>query len=173
VIACSDGYARLYDVRHPLLALTLDVGNLSEACSAFDLAYPNGVPSADIYLLPFKLTKTQLYTAIFTSSESREQIKLWDVRARTVKYELSTGNNSVENLAWDPTRNTLYATTECKYIDRMGNHHGYRNAKVPKVPNITARITSAICLMLQIVESVSPPSSYLLSREAGHRSRRL
>jgi hypothetical protein len=51
-----------------------------------------------------------------------------------VKYELSTGNNSVENLAWDPTRNALYATTECKYIDRMGNHHGYRKAKVRKVP---------------------------------------
>jgi hypothetical protein len=48
-----------------------------------------------------------------------------------VKYELSTGNNSVENLAWDPTRNALYATTECKYINRMGNHHGYR--KVQKV----------------------------------------
>jgi hypothetical protein len=61
VTACTDGYARLYDIRHPLPALTLDVGNLSDACSAVALAYPNGVPSAYIYLLPFKLTKGQLY----------------------------------------------------------------------------------------------------------------
>ena len=81
-----------------------------------------------------KQNKLRLFTAIFTGSESRQQIKLWDVRARAVKYELSTGNNSVFRLAWDPIRNSLYAATGCEYMDRMGNHHGYRKAKVPKVP---------------------------------------
>jgi hypothetical protein len=132
--ACTDGYARLYDVRHPLPSLTLNVGRMSDACSAVALAYPDGIPSA--YNSP--TIQTQLYLhahpALFTGSETREQIKLWDIRARAVKYELSTGNNSVEGLAWDHTRNALYATTECKYIDRMGNHHEYRKAKVPKVP---------------------------------------
>jgi hypothetical protein len=50
VTACTDGYARLYDVRHPLPALTLDVGSQSDACSAVALAYPDGVPSAYFYL---------------------------------------------------------------------------------------------------------------------------
>lgn len=55
------------------------------------------------------------------------------MRARAAVYELSTGNNAVVDLAWDEGRTTLYAATECSYMDRLGNHHEYRPAKVPKL----------------------------------------
>ena len=45
-------------------------------------------------------------------------------------YELATGNNSVLSLAWDAPRSTLYAATECEYMDRLGNYHDYRHAKI-------------------------------------------
>lgn len=47
-------------------------------------------------------------------------------------YELATGNNAVVDLSWDSVHNALYAATECNYIDRIGNHHDYRRAKIPK-----------------------------------------
>ena len=56
---------------------------------------------------------------------------MWDVRARCTVYELATGNNNVSALAWDSGRSTLYASTECTYIDRMGYNHDYRRARVP------------------------------------------
>ena len=45
-------------------------------------------------------------------------------------YELSSGNNWVRSLAWDAPRATLYAATECFYVDRLGYHHDYRPAKI-------------------------------------------
>jgi len=53
---------------------------------------------------------------------------------KTALYELATGNHSVMSLAWDSARSTLFAATECEYMDRLGNHHGYRPAKIPKGP---------------------------------------
>lgn len=38
-------------------------------------------------------------------------------------------------MAWDSSRSTLYAATECNYIDRMGNNFDYRRAKIPKPPH--------------------------------------
>jgi hypothetical protein len=70
--------------------------------------------------------------AVFTGTGRAEQIKMWDIRARTPVYELATGNNQAQSLAWDSNRNYLYAATECIYQDRMGNHHGYRHAKKRK-----------------------------------------
>lgn len=35
-------------------------------------------------------------------------------------------------MAWDADRNTLYAATECRYIDRLGRNYDYRPAKLPK-----------------------------------------
>lgn len=46
VTGCSDGYARMYDVRHPLPVTTLDAGNSDEFCSAVQFAHPDGVPGA-------------------------------------------------------------------------------------------------------------------------------
>lgn len=60
-----------------------------------------------------------------------ECIKVWDPRARAMLYELSTGNNGVASMEWDAPRSTLYAATDCIYMDRMGNHHDYRPAKIP------------------------------------------
>ncbi|SJL13498.1 uncharacterized protein ARMOST_16942 [Armillaria ostoyae] len=46
-------------------------------------------------------------------------------------YELATGNTAVRGLAWDKTRNCLYAATECEYVDCDGRPFGYRWANVP------------------------------------------
>ena len=46
-------------------------------------------------------------------------------------YDLATGNNTVEAMAWDGASNTLYAASSCRYIDRNGRHMDYRMAKIP------------------------------------------
>ncbi|CAE6460958.1 unnamed protein product [Rhizoctonia solani] len=112
--ACGDGFARLFDLRRPLPVTTLDACGLQEGCEAATLVMPDGIPT------------------VFTGTTKSEQIKLWDVRARACVYELSTGNNTVESLAWDAHNNCLYAATKCNYMDRLGNHHDYRYAKIPK-----------------------------------------
>ncbi|KAF7973198.1 hypothetical protein HWV62_15779 [Athelia sp. TMB] len=114
VTAANDGYARLFDVRHRLPVLTLNVSKSSDGCDAAVLCHPNGIPS------------------IFTGTDKTEHITLWDVRTKTACYELATGNNAVRSMAWDANHNTLYAATECNYIDRVGNHHDYRRAKIPE-----------------------------------------
>lgn len=50
-------------------------------------------------------------------------------------YEVATGNNEVISLAWDAPRKSLYAATECSYMDRIGYRHGYRFAKIPNTPH--------------------------------------
>lgn len=73
---------------------------------------------------------------IFTGGNRSESIKAWDPRAssRSCIYELSTGNNIVTSLAWDAPRSTLYAATECSYMDRLGYHHDYRAVRRPRSP---------------------------------------
>jgi hypothetical protein len=65
-------------------------------------------------------------------TDAREAVKVWDVRAKSIVYELATGNNEVQSLAWDSVRDTLYASVACQYKTRMGDYHGYRKAKVPR-----------------------------------------
>jgi hypothetical protein len=43
--SCSDGFARLYDVRRPLPVLTVDVGQRASFCGDAIMAHPNGIPS--------------------------------------------------------------------------------------------------------------------------------
>ncbi|KAF8598017.1 hypothetical protein BDV93DRAFT_354678 [Ceratobasidium sp. AG-I] len=117
--ACNDGYARLYDLRRPLPVLTFDACGQGEFCGAVALAHPDGIPT------------------VFTGTGKAEQIKVWDVHARTPVYELATGNNGVSSLAWDAERNSLYAATETSHMDRLGNHHDYRRAKIPKHSNMS------------------------------------
>lgn len=57
---------------------------------------------------------------------------MWDVRARSVVYELSTGNNAVSAMAWDSRRSSLHVATECTRMNRMGERSGYRKAKIPR-----------------------------------------
>ncbi|CAE7057677.1 unnamed protein product [Rhizoctonia solani] len=115
--ACHDGYARLFDVRQPLPVITLDACGADAFCEAIVLAHPDGVPT------------------VFTGTGKHEQIKVWDIRARTPVYELATGNNAVKSLAWDSKRNCLYAATECVYMDRLGYHHNYRPGNISKQPD--------------------------------------
>ncbi|KZT73079.1 hypothetical protein DAEQUDRAFT_762436 [Daedalea quercina L-15889] len=112
--AGSGGYARLYDLRQPLPVVTFDQGHQLEYCPAAVLVHPDGVPT------------------LFTAGMRSEQIKMWDIRAKATVYELSTGNNAVATMAWDSKRSVLYAATECEYMDRMGYHHDYRAARIPK-----------------------------------------
>ncbi|KAH9928697.1 uncharacterized protein B0H18DRAFT_1000217 [Fomitopsis serialis] len=116
--AGSDGYARLFDVRQPLPVMTFNHGIDLEYCSSVVLVHPDGVPT------------------LFTSGQQSEHIKLWDIRAKAAVYELSTGNNAVASMAWDPKRSALYAATECERMDRMGINHDYRPARIPRWADI-------------------------------------
>ncbi|KAG8745502.1 hypothetical protein FRC10_007849 [Ceratobasidium sp. 414] len=127
--ACSDGYARLFDLRTPLPVLTFDACQQNEYCDAAVLAHPDGIPSECAYIF-VDISLNSFRLAVFTGTGRAEQIKMWDIRARTPVYELATGNNRVISLAWDSTRNFLYAATECSYQDRMGYRHDYRRAKI-------------------------------------------
>ncbi|KAF8598012.1 hypothetical protein BDV93DRAFT_595430 [Ceratobasidium sp. AG-I] len=111
--SCSDGFARMYDIRRPLPVLTFDACGQHDFCKAVALAHPDGIPT------------------VFTGSGKAEQIKVWDVRACTPIYELATGNNRVTSLVWDSGYNSLYAATETSHMDRLGTHHGYRPTKAP------------------------------------------
>ncbi|CAA7265529.1 unnamed protein product [Cyclocybe aegerita] len=115
---CSDGHARLYDVRHPLPVLTIASAKHLEPMPAAVLAHPDGIPYRSL---------------IFTGTARSKCINLWDVRSRAMLYELATGNNCVEALAWDETSNSLYAATSCPHIDWNGRHLDYRPARIPKV----------------------------------------
>ncbi|KZV59683.1 hypothetical protein PENSPDRAFT_760359 [Peniophora sp. CONT] len=59
-----------------------------------------------------------------------QQIKIWDARRRAPLYQLSTGNNAVEALAWDSSRNHLFAATDCQYLGYNGTAFGYREARL-------------------------------------------
>ncbi|KAI0925864.1 hypothetical protein AcW1_008183 [Taiwanofungus camphoratus] len=112
--AGSDGFVRLFDVRHPLPTITFDHGKRQESCPDVVLVHPDGIPT------------------IFSAGQSSQQIKMWDVRARATIYELATGNNAVVSMTWDSRHSTLYAATECEYMDRLGHTHDYRQAKIPR-----------------------------------------
>ncbi|RPD59645.1 hypothetical protein L227DRAFT_576066 [Lentinus tigrinus ALCF2SS1-6] len=114
VTAGSDGYARLFDVRHPLPVLTFNTGLQRDGCTDVVLVHPDGIPT------------------LFTGGDTTQQVKMWDIRAEECVYELSTGNNSVTGLAWDPVRSALFVATECRYVNRMGLRTGYRRARVPR-----------------------------------------
>ncbi|KAI0057359.1 hypothetical protein BV25DRAFT_1831186 [Artomyces pyxidatus] len=104
-----DGSLRMYDCRLP--APVLAIFHNAEPLSAGLYQHIGGHPY------------------IMIGGTKSEQIKVWDVRAKAPVYELSTGNNIVHALTWDAPRQTLYAATECSYMDRLGYYHGYRSAE--------------------------------------------
>ncbi|KAF7796460.1 hypothetical protein EIP86_007637 [Pleurotus ostreatoroseus] len=116
--AGTDGYARIFDIREPLSQLKVIADKRNLECYALALAYPDGIP------------------VLFTGGENAECVRVWDLRAKKVVYELATGNNAVITLAWDAHRSTLYASTACDYVDQRGYFHGYRHYKVPKLPGV-------------------------------------
>ncbi|KAJ7500633.1 hypothetical protein B0H11DRAFT_785998 [Mycena galericulata] len=113
--AASDGHARLYDHRTPLPVLSLRAGSGEDDCAGVVLAHPDGIPT------------------VFTGAANDEVIRLWDVRAQKMIYELSTGNTAVIGMTWDAPRSTLYVATACEYVDRNGEHFDYRRAKLPRI----------------------------------------
>ncbi|TRM66145.1 hypothetical protein BD626DRAFT_546490 [Schizophyllum amplum] len=111
--SASDGIVRLFDVRQPLPQLSVDSGEASERTYSALYIHMDGIP------------------VIFTGGSHKTQgIKVWDPRAKKLVYELATGNNCVNSLAWDAPRSTLYAATECDNMDRMGTTHDYRQARI-------------------------------------------
>ena len=65
---------------------------------------------------------------------SDEAVTIWDVRRMCnvndgssakpgALYEMSTGNNTVHELAWNESSLTLFAITDCTYVDRLGYKH--------------------------------------------------
>jgi len=112
VTACSDGVTRLYDVRQPAPVLAV-YSSVHEGIHSSLLVHVDGQPY------------------IFAGGTRSQQVKCWDVRARLPVYELATGNNDVMSLAWDAPRHTLYAQTECEFIDHTGGHHEYRKFRGP------------------------------------------
>ncbi|KAL5637789.1 hypothetical protein ACGC1H_002152 [Rhizoctonia solani] len=90
----GDGYARLFDVRHPEPVLALKCGREGGRGRPIALAHPDGIPTA------------------FTDSGSPQDFKVWDLRARACVYELGTlyeYESFGHSLAWDSGRNTLYS----------------------------------------------------------------
>lgn len=64
---------------------------------------------------------------VFTSTGASENIKVWDVRFRSLIYELAMGNNEAGSLAWDANKNSLYVAT-------VRNHVEYCRARIHKAP---------------------------------------
>lgn len=69
---------------------------------------------------------------VFTGGTESEGIRFWDVRAKKLVYELSTGNNTVCALAWDKQRTTLYAATEAEHRPGPRGRGVYRKARKVK-----------------------------------------
>ncbi|KAK7031267.1 hypothetical protein VNI00_013518 [Paramarasmius palmivorus] len=111
--AASDGGVRLYDSRTPTPSMA--IYHSDEFIQAVLYEHIGGQP----YVL-YGGTKS-------------EQIKVWDVRSKTALYELSTGNNEVNAMVWDGSTQTLFAGTECSYMDRLGYTHDYARAKFGKI----------------------------------------
>ncbi|KAJ7637301.1 hypothetical protein DFH06DRAFT_1054424 [Mycena polygramma] len=109
--ASTDGFVRLYDTRFPLPALSYSANQ----CIAAVLVYPDGIPMA------------------FTGSSSEQVVRLFDIRASKFVYDLATGNNEVEGMAWDAHRNVLYVSTFNTNVDKNCQHDGYRPAKHPEL----------------------------------------
>jgi hypothetical protein len=84
-------------------------------------------------VLPLKSLSPDGCLDVLYGGTKSEQIKVWDVRSKTALYELSTGNNEVNAMVWDGSTQTLFAGTECSYMDRLGYTHDYARAKFGKI----------------------------------------
>ncbi|CAE6499741.1 unnamed protein product [Rhizoctonia solani] len=69
-------------MRRPYPVMEFKAGHKYD-CRSVALAHPDGIP------------------IIFTGTDDREQIKVWDLRVSACMYELATGNNEVNSLCWD------------------------------------------------------------------------
>ncbi|KAJ7093305.1 hypothetical protein B0H15DRAFT_929547 [Mycena belliarum] len=106
--AANDGHMRLHDTRVPLPVLSICAASGLEECGAVLFVHPDGIP------------------AVFTGSTNDQVVRLWDIRARKMVYELATGNTAVSGMAWDAQRSALYVATSSPY-----DRYDYRRARLP------------------------------------------
>ncbi|KAH6913306.1 WD40-repeat-containing domain protein [Coprinopsis sp. MPI-PUGE-AT-0042] len=115
-VASTDGFVRMYDYRTLLPALTIKVSpqDDDDFKPSAVLCHPNGFP------------------LLFSAAFSEECVKLWDLRSNAPVYEMSTGNNQVEAMAWNDKGDELFAITQNINRDRMGGLHreDYRRARL-------------------------------------------
>ncbi|OBZ72477.1 hypothetical protein A0H81_07646 [Grifola frondosa] len=91
--AGSDGFARLFDVRHPLPVITLNSGSTMEYCPDAILVHPDGIPT------------------VFTAGQSTQQIKVWDtaMRSRPTQTRGKLLNRSLScGATWRAEETTMY-----------------------------------------------------------------
>eukprot|EP01083_Nonionella_stella_P230394 814472_1 len=66
--------------------------------------------------------------SFIASGGNDECVTVWDIRNVNAKrngalYEISTGNNNVDGIVWHESSNSLFAMTDCLYIDRFGRKY--------------------------------------------------
>ncbi|KZV60414.1 WD40 repeat-like protein [Peniophora sp. CONT] len=108
--ASSDGAVRFYDSRLPAPIFAIEQASGDDLQAAL-YEHIGGHPF------------------IIIGGNKSQQVKIWDARTRTPLYRLSTGNNAVQALAWDGSRNHLFAATDCEYLGYHGTAFGYREAE--------------------------------------------
>ncbi|KAK4701279.1 RNA-dependent RNA polymerase, partial [Phenoliferia sp. Uapishka_3] len=130
---CSDGATRLFDRQvdshcwFTLFALTLCI-------------FTRRTPKPSI-TFAVKDAEEMVFAIVFAGGTKTEQISAFDARVPgTALYSLATGNNAVQAIAWQTSTNSLWAATECSYMDRMGGHHDYRKAKRSKAERPSTQV---------------------------------
>ena len=91
--------------------------------------------------MPYFSQNPYIFVAVFTGGTQSEGVRFWDVRAKRLVYELSTGNNRVCALAWNKQRTTLYAATEAEHRPGPGGRAVYRKARKVKRDQDAQRAT--------------------------------
>ena len=125
ITASSDGGVRFYDSRLPAPIYAIEHSH-AENLQTVLYEHIGGYPCELLVLLA--MWWLMLDAVIIIGGFKSQQVKIWDARGRNPLYELSTGNNVVEVLAWDRSRNQLLAATDCEYLDFHGSSFDYREA---------------------------------------------
>lgn len=99
------------------------IKNCDETVYGSALADIGGQPCAVSFpsSCSFESSDKRYHAVVFTGGTKSEQISAFDARAPgRALYSLATGNNFVQSIAWQAATSTLWAATECMYVDRMG-----------------------------------------------------
>lgn len=96
--------------------------------------------------------------------DSSQCIKIWDIRACASVYELATGNNAVNSMAWDASNNTLYASTECPNMDRQGDIMTIVSQRSPGSGQHSAKRTTKRKSMNHQAQTIAGLSEHITAR---------
>lgn len=64
-----------------------------------------------------------LIVRVVAITDAKDAVKVWDVRAKSIVYELATGNDEVVGLGWDDTRSTI-CDSRLRQYDTNGRTYG-------------------------------------------------